>query len=350
MREIDESSALDYLRETGRVESDERIAIRELAGGVSNMVLLVERPDRPGEDFVLKQGRAQLRTRQPWFASLERVWREAEVLRACHALLAERSAWRARFQAVVPRILFEDREQYLFAMTPAPRPHKAWKDELLAGTSNEQAALAAGELLGTLHAGSWRNARLAQTLGDRALFDALRVDPYYRTLARHRPESRAAVERLIASLEANARALVHADFSPKNLLHSPGMLTLVDFETGHYGDPAFDLGFFLSHLVLKACSQQPEHERYLKLSESFRQAYDTVMRERVDADELTRLWSRGVQNLAGCLWARLDGKSPVEYLSEETRREQIRQLAREVFSSGGVWEDVLRIARGRFRS
>ena len=43
------------------------------------MVLLVERSP-PAADFVLKQARAQLRTRQEWFSSVERIWREAEVL------------------------------------------------------------------------------------------------------------------------------------------------------------------------------------------------------------------------------------------------------------------------------
>jgi len=41
------------------------------------------------------------------------------------------------------------------------------------------------------------------------------------------------------------------DYSPKNILaHSAGF-TLVDYETAHLGDPTMDLGFFLSHLILK---------------------------------------------------------------------------------------------------
>lgn len=350
MRILDETSTADYLLERGHVDSDERIDVCELAGGVSNMVLLVERPDRAGGDFVLKQGRAQLRTAQPWFASLERVRREAEVLRACHQLVAKREDPAFEMAATVPEILFEDPENYLFAMTPAPRPHATWKTELLGGETDPQVARSAGTLLGTIHAGSWRDAQLEQSLGDRSLFDALRIDPYYRTLAAHREDARQYTQRLIDSLGENSCSLVHADFSPKNLLHSKSQLTLVDFETGHFGDPAFDLGFFLSHMVLKACHRQPEAERYLELTTVFRQAYDEVMQTRLTMDELARLWSRGTQNFAGCVWARLDGKSPVEYLSEERRREQIRALARDVFAAGeGEWDDVLRMARRRFQ-
>ena len=87
MREIDATNAETYLRDSGRIAPDERVAMRELAGGVSNMVLLVERPERPGQDFVVKQARSQLRTRLAWFAGLERAWREADVLECCAQLL-----------------------------------------------------------------------------------------------------------------------------------------------------------------------------------------------------------------------------------------------------------------------
>ena len=88
---IDQSNAADYLRDTGRVAADEPLRVSELAGGVSNLVLLVERQP-PGEALVIKQARAQLRTQQVWFSSIERIWREADVLAACGELLA-RSGW-----------------------------------------------------------------------------------------------------------------------------------------------------------------------------------------------------------------------------------------------------------------
>lgn len=204
MRLIDQHTAEAYLREKARLEPEEKVRVRELTGGVSNMVLLVERPDRPGHDFVLKQARAQLRTEQAWFSSVERIWREADVLRACQQLL-ERStvAEDESLTFGTPRILFEDREAYLFAMTAAPRPNVVWKAELLAGRVDGEIAAAAGALLGTLHAESWQDAEIAARLGDRTLFDQLRLDPYYRTLANNRPHAREGAERLLAALAAS---------------------------------------------------------------------------------------------------------------------------------------------------
>ncbi|MEX2113966.1 MAG: phosphotransferase, partial [Pirellulales bacterium] len=329
--------------------------LRELTGGVSNKVLLLERPDVPQGDFVLKQAREKLRTAHDWFCSRERIWREADVLCHCSQLLeqAPDDGQAPPLIARTPDVLFEDREHYLLAISAAPRPNRVWKQDLLAGRVDPLVAMACGHLLGTLHGGSWQNARIADALGDRSLFEELRVDPYYRTLALARSEARVPIERLIASLEEHPRALVHADFSPKNmLLYHVGMLEglmLVDFETGHYGDPAFDLGFFLSHLVLKACHHMPDHARYLQLTETFHRAYDQRIGQCIGSAELASLWSRGIQNFAGCAWARLDGKSPVDYLDDSQRRELIRELCREIFvSRPSTWEQAVRLASETF--
>lgn len=349
MRLVDENSAENYLRETARIGPQETVRVSELAGGVSNMVLLVRRPQKPGEDFVIKQARTQLRTRQAWFANVERSWREAEVLRVCERLLDAQPACPGSFPATTPRILFEDRTNYLFAMGAAPDPCRVWKQDLLAGKIDPAVARACGELLGSLHAGSWQEASIAAELGDRTLFEELRVDPYYRTLARAVPASREPIEALAASLAAHPRSLVHADFSPKNLLLFAGGMMMVDFETGHYGDPAFDLGFFLSHLVLKACYHVPRHAECLALSQTFRAAYDERLLPRIGQAELAALWRRGIQNFAGCAWARIDGKSPVEYLDDPARRNVIRALCCDVFAEQpGDWDAVAALCQRTF--
>lgn len=348
MRLIDASTAESYLRTTPLVSHDEPLAVRELAGGVSNMVLLVERQARPNDRFVIKQARAQLRTAEPWFSSVERIWREAEVLSECTRLLSAASSNAATIRAQTPRILFEDRANYLFAMTAAPEPNRVWKQDLLAGNAERMIAVACGWLLGTLHAGGWRDQNLATRLGDRTLFDQLRVDPYYRTLAAVRGDAQPAIEDLIDSLEAHPLTLVHADFSPKNLLVSAEGLLMVDFETGHFGDPAFDLGFFLSHLVLKSCLKIPDHGRYLALTTAFAEAYDQTILPTIGPGALAALWARGIQNLAGCAWARLDGKSPVDYLGDSRRRELVREACREIFQARpATWPQVVSLITAR---
>ena len=330
---LNEQTAAEYLRSRGWVRGDERVAVRELAGGVSNEVLYVSRPETPAGDFVLKQARAQLRTPDPWFCGVERIWREVEVLRVCAELLAAPPA--AAGDALVartPRILHEDRENYAFAMSAAPERHRVWKADLLAGRADVSIARECGRLLGRLHAGSWQNAEIAKRLEDRRIFDELRLDPYYRTLARSFPADAPHLERLIESVLAHRRSLVHADFSPKNLLVYDGGLLLVDFETGHFGDPAFDLGFFLSHLVLKAVYHAPDHERYLSLAEAFWREYQAQLAANIGGAEWRDLEHRAALNFAGCAWARLDGTSKVEYLTDFARREMLRRVCRDLLA------------------
>lgn len=347
---VDEQNAAEYLRQRGWVRGDERLVVRELAGGVSNEVLYVSRPETPGGDFVLKQARAQLRTPDPWFCGVERIWREVEVLRVCEELLdAAPAAAEQGLVAQTPRILREDRENYAFAMTAAPKDHRVWKADLLAGRVEAEIAAACGRLLGRLHAASWQNAAISGRLDDRKIFDELRLDPYYRTLARAFPGAdAAALEQLIDSVLRHRRSLVHADFSPKNLLVFESGLLLVDFETGHFGDPAFDLGFFLSHLMLKAAYHAPEIEPYLALTERFWRSYQDELAERIGGEEWSDLQRRAALNFAACGWARLDGTSKVDYLTEPARRQRFRSFCRELLQNPRAdWQAVLAAFRER---
>jgi thiamine kinase-like enzyme len=127
---------------------------------------------------------------------------------------------------------------------------------------------------------------------------------------------------------ANRLCLVHGDFSPKNLLISPGQALLIDFEVGHFGDPAFDLGFFLTHLVAKAVRAREGCRNYLFLMGAFWLFYRHKLQAIASPKELVDLKRRMMLNLAGCLLARADGKSPLEYLTD-AESNVIRTLGRE---------------------
>ncbi len=361
MRLVDVDSAADYLRDIGRLDSHETVHVTELTGGVSNIVLLVEREDGRSS-FVVKQARAQLRVAEPWFCSVERIWREVEVLRVCEQVLLAHGQHDAPtsdavtadhgttvIHATTPRWLFADDQNYLFAMSAAP-PHQVWKQHLLAGQADPAIALACGDLLGQLHAGTWANQLIARDLGDRTFFDDLRIEPFYRRVASAHPALQPPLDRLIDSVEDNCLALVHGDFSPKNLLVFGSQLMLVDFEVGHFGDPAFDAGFFLSHLVLKSLraeSERPNAGRpLLDLTVEFWAAYRTRMMRRLDAGQYRHLVDRAIQHFAGCTIARVDGKSPVDYLQPQTK-DVARRIATELLTSDiATWERVLHLIHG----
>jgi 5-methylthioribose kinase len=333
MQEITAKNTAEYLRSTGRVVADEPIEVRELTGGVSNEVLLVTLPAR-GERLVLKQARGRLRVKEDWQCSVERIWREVEVLRICGDLLGQgrrtKDQGRSLFEPNVPGVLWEDRENYLYAMTAAAEEHRTWKMMLLGDWDHRNLfiAVSAGRLLGRLHAGTWGDTDVARQLDDRTFFDQLRLDPYYRFTASVHADRAPHLQQLVESVWSHRLCLVHGDFSPKNLLVWPGQTMLIDFEVGHFGDPAFDLGFFLAHLVAKSVRAAANRRLLLRTARYFWMAYREQLATVAASEELSHLKQRMMLNLAGCLLARADGKSPLEYLTD-AERQAIRTLGRE---------------------
>ena len=374
MQELTWENTAHYLRETGRVPASADIRVRELSGGVSNVVLRV---DADGQaPFVIKQCRERLRVAMDWRARLDRIWAEEATLGVLAAILPP---------GTVPDVLFEDRPNYLFAMTCAPDDSATWKTHLMAGEADPRIAARLGTILGTIHADAPGQTMLHETLADTSLFDELRVDPYYRTIARAHPEIAPRIEALIASMDLplNERTLVLGDFSPKNILVHAGGLILLDFECAHRGDAAFDLGFFLSHLLLKTIHLEsvPEvgergsrraahagnsgsagaspsrkrpfldwllgaHSRELRrqcknLSLEFWDSYlQRIQRGSWRSDGLVE---RAIEHTAACLLARVDGKSPVEYL-DAAGQDRARRLALAALQDPPrTWDTMLRL-------
>jgi 5-methylthioribose kinase len=328
MLELTADNALDYLHRAGRLGPGPA-CVEPLGGGVSNAVLRVETPQAR---FVLKQSRPQLRTRDPWFSDVERVWREMEVMRTLGPRLPP---------GIVPEVLFVDRADYVFAMSHAPADAVVWKEQLLAGEADPARAELAGRILGSIHETTAREPELTEPFADRTVFVQLRVDPYYRRIQERLPDVAGAVAPLVEELLTRRESLCHGDFSPKNLLaHAAGFM-LVDYETAHRGDPAMDLGFFLSHLLLKAVHRAHERQRYFELTRAFWRGYHKV----VVSIPMAELEARGIGHLAVCLLARIDGTSPVDYLPQEEKRRAVRRLGRQVLGDRPRhWEDVLGLA------
>jgi len=184
--------------------------------------------------------------------------------------------------------------------------------------------------------------QLVEKFSDRNVFIQLRVDPFYRRIQERLPELATAVEPLIQHMLDSREALCHGDFSPKNILTHTAGFTLIDYETAHLGDPTMDLGFFLSHLVLKAVKLSRECAQIIDLTRAFWQGYFAEATFLPAGD----LQARAIRHFAVCLLARIDGTSPVDYLPEPDKRAIVRQLGRTVLL-GEIkrWEDFLDLIR-----
>jgi len=308
------ANAFDYLADRGLADRAESLAVRELGGGVSNIVLLLEWPDRR---WVIKQSLEKLRVQDDWRSERGRIYREAESLQALRPVLGE---------AALPEVVHIDPENFLFVMTAAPASSVSWKESLLAGQVDLGVARQAGTLLAKMISASRANPELQTKFEDRTVFDQLRIDPYYRTTAKRHPDVRAALVQLMANSWNVQTALVHGDYSPKNMLVRDGNIFLIDFEVIHWGDPAFDAAFLLNHLFLKALHQSEFATQYFGAVSEFWKGLGA---------ELPGGISRGfealtIRHLGALMLARIDGKSPVEYIREEEAKGRVRGVAKQI--------------------
>ncbi len=224
----------------------------------------------------------------------------------------------------VPKPLAHDAEAGLFAMSFLdPADHPVWKTQLMDGTVEPEVAAAVGHTLATLHAKSAHDPALAQAFDTLDNFYALRLEPYLLATARRHPQISAQIQDLTERTGKLKIALVHGDVSPKNILVGPRGPVLLDAECAWYGDPAFDLAFCLNHLLLKCVVKPAQTDAYLRCFDALVEAY--VGQCTWEPHEA--LESRAARLLPALFLARVDGKSPVEYLQEEHHRQLIRGCA-----------------------
>jgi 5-methylthioribose kinase len=330
-------NARDYLVEQGFMRSEEEVSVRALGGGVSNIVLLVEWMGAQEQRWVIKQSLEKLRVKDDWRSERSRIYREALSLRRLRPVLGP---------AALPELIHTDFNRFLYIMTAAPAGSQGWKDLLLARRADFQLARNAGLLLAKMINASKDDASLSSEFWDRTVFDQLRIDPYYRTTASRHPELRREFDDLIGTSLGIRTSLVHGDYSPKNMLVRGENIFLIDFEVMHWGDPAFDAAFLMNHLFLKAFHQPSASDQFIALVYDFWKSLLTALGPEagVGFEVMT------LRHLGGLMLARIDGKSPVEYIQDDATKEQVRKAATRILMEGPrSLEEALDIVRGGIR-
>ncbi|HTT98085.1 MAG TPA: aminoglycoside phosphotransferase family protein [Rhizomicrobium sp.] len=300
------------LADMGLAGARDDYTLTPLVGGISCDVFMAELPARRA---VVKRALPKLRVTADWRAPPERS--EAEV--AWIKLVAGiNPAW-------VPQVLGEDRTRHVFAMAYLPpAQYPLWKAQLAEGHIDAHFAASVGAALARIHAATAGRTDIAAAFDNRAQFHALRVEPYLLHAAGNNPDVAATIREIANGVESSSIALMQGDISPKNILRGPEGPVFLDAETACYGDPAFDLAFCLNHLLLKGAW----HPQYAAaLSNAFAALKDAYLKG-VSWEDASALDRRTAPLLAALLLARVDGKSPVEYLPDARKRDFVRAQAK----------------------
>ena len=329
MLDLSSQQAVSYFADRLRVHPHS-VSVTALGGGVSNDVVLVEAPSHRA---VAKQSLEKLRVEQDWFCPRERIFHEARGLEILGELLPEGS---------VPRVLWEDQDNFLFVMEAAPPGSLNFKTELLGGRSDVRTAKRLGLYLGRWVARTAGRDEFDAEFGGLDMFDRLRLDPYYRATALRHSDLAGRIEGLIKECQKRRVALTHGDFSPKNVLCFNQTVWLLDMEVMHYGDPSFDAAFMSNHFLLKAFHRPANMRDYRTVAEGFWEALRAELPK-----EFAWLEAAAMRHLGVLLLARIDGKSPVEYIREEDVKQHMRRSARALIFHPAetveeAWERVFR--------
>jgi len=302
----------DALVEMKIVSAHSRFSATALAGGVSSDIYRVDLPS--GVTVCVKRALPKLKVAADWRAPVSRNRWEAQWMRVAGAIAP----------TAVPKVLGEDREAGCFAMEfLPPERFSTWKALLAAGTIDTGEATRVGDTLGRIHAATADRADVAEQFATDDIFYDIRLEPYLVATGRAHAQHAARLAELVETTRRTRRTLVHGDFSPKNILCGPSGPVIVDAECAWFGDPAFDLAFVLNHLLLKGTWHPRWKTQYVDAFHALCAAYLS----RATWEPRAQVEARAAALLPALMLARIDGKSPVEYITEPAIKDDVRAFA-----------------------
>jgi aminoglycoside phosphotransferase (APT) family kinase protein len=306
-----EDELMPVLRRLGLVGEAEDARVTPLTGGVSSDILKVETPRRV---FAVKRALPKLKVAAEWRAPVERNRYEVAWVMTAGRIVPE----------AVPEILGHDAASGLFAMSYLDSAsHPVWKAQLRDGHVDIGFAAEVGRRVARIHSATADDPGIARRFATDHIFHPIRLEPYIEATAAKHPEVSNSLMALSRETLATKKALVHGDVSPKNILAGPKGPVFLDAECAWYGDPAFDLAFCLNHLLLKCLWNRAAAPALLRAFDALAAAYLAG----ADWEPRANVEARTARLLPALFLARVDGKSPVEYLTEEGEKNQVRAAA-----------------------
>lgn len=316
------------LREAGLIGEHDEPELTPMTGGVSSEIWKVTAGDAT---YCVKGALARLKVAAEWYAPVERNRFEVRWYRIAGSI-APGSA---------PRVHYHDDERMFFVMDYLdPGCHELWKEKLRQGLAETRDAENVGRTLARVHSATAGDPDVAAQFPRADIFHDIRLEPYLLATAARHPDLETRLEALARTTAETRLTMIHGDVSPKNILIGPDGPVFLDAECACIGDPAFDFAFCLNHLLLKCLWNPPARDDYLACFRTMAGAYVRG----VDWESPETLESRTAALLPALFLARIDGKSPVEYINNDEDRDKVRRCARALLANRPSRLEEIRLA------
>src|SRR5215831_8456756 len=300
-------SICETIRRLGLLSNPEQFSCEPLSGGVSSDIWRITVGNK---QYCLKRALSRLKVTQLWEVPVSRNSFEWEWFRTAGAICPE----------CVPNLIAHDQEAGLFVMDYLnPKSYPVWKSQLRDGVVHEETAEHVAERLVRIHAATSNDEHVRRQFATDDAFYAIRLEPYLVAITSIHSDLADDLHSIVQVTASTKCALVHGDISPKNILVGPNGPIFIDAECAWYGDPAFDPAFCLNHLLLKCLWVPPAAGGLLAAFDRLSQTYIRG----VDWEPGEVINRRAAHLLPGLFLARVDGKSPVEYLTKEPEKDTV---------------------------
>ncbi|MDN5213910.1 aminoglycoside phosphotransferase family protein [Fulvivirgaceae bacterium BMA12] len=300
---MSEENLINRLFEKGLIRKKQNVAT-QLTGGVSCQILLID----DGENrFVVKRALEKLKVKDNWYADTGRNKTEQAYLSYVGEFLP----------GAVPKVIYSDDTLNFFCMEMLENGLSNWKDLLMTGQCDQRYAEKTGALLGEIHAHSAGDTKAKALFDTSANFHQLRIEPYLLKTGERNPQLQDIFRKEAERIANTSTCLVHGDFSPKNIMVRQDRIVVLDCEVAWYGDPVFDIAFLLNHFMLKALYLPKHTETLLNMAASVWDNYRHKAQKILDVQFEKRM----THLLLLLMLARVDGKSPVEYLNDKQQNQ-----------------------------
>ena len=292
------------------ITAEDHPSILELSGGISSEIYKVGLTD---QTICVKRALPTLKTDPTWHVPVVRSEAEALWMKLSNRIRPH----------TAPRLLGYDDSAQLIAMDYLdPKAYPNWKEQLRDGIVAPKVARDTARNLVTIHNATAGDSDVAARFANDEVFFAIRLEAYFLSTGSRIPEVMEPMQTLVDATLNSKVALVHGDISPKNILVGPQGPVFLDAECAWYGEPAFDAAFCLTHFLMKCLWRPQWSKKYLECFAAFSKSY---LAEAVWLDPI-ELEARVARLLVGMLLARVAGRSPLEYVTEDKLKQRVCDL------------------------